>query len=409
MAATGLLRDPSAEKGDRVGFIELFFDLVFVFAVTQLAHRLVEYPSPRGVAESLVLFLAIWSVWTGTTWVTNRLDVERNAVRLLLLAMVVGGLFQALAIPDAFKYRLDARGFAWVHLGLQLGRTLFVLAAFHHRHELHHRHSLRTLLWVLAAAPFWIIGALRSDEERLFWWAAALAVEYGATAARYWVPGIGTSQAADWNVEAHHFAERSGLFVIIALGELLLITGNAVGDLTADFHTLTAFLSIVITSMAMWWIYFSFSAEKSTDTVERARDTGRAARIVYVYLHIPLICGLLLSAAGDEGLVGHPADAAKLADVVRNVGGPALFLAGAFVVKRVICGHFMTSHGTGIAALVLLSPLAFGTPLYLIGIGVAVILTTVALWEEIAIRVTRRRRGLDSNAGAEEKISMVET
>jgi low temperature requirement protein LtrA len=210
-------------------------------------------------------------------------------------------------------------------------------------------------------------------------------------------------------VEAHHFAERCGLFVIIALGELLLITGNTVGDLTADFYTLTAFLSILVTSMAMWWIYFSFSAEKGTETVERARDTGRAARIVYVYLHIPLICGLLLSAAGDEGLVGHPADAAKLADAVRNVGGPALFLTGAFVVKRVICGHFMTSHGAGIAVLVLLSPLAIGRPLYLVGLGVAAILVTVALWEEIAIRVNRGRRGLDPNAGAEEKISMVET
>jgi low temperature requirement protein LtrA len=236
-----------------------------------------------------------------------------------------------------------------------------------------------------------------------------MVVEYGATAARYWVPGIGTSQAADWNVEAHHFAERCGLFVIIALGELLLMTGNTRGDLTVNFYTLTAFLSILVTSMAMWWIYFSFSAEKSTDTVEKARHTGRAARVVYVYLHIPLICGLLLSAAGDEGLVGHPADAAKLANGVRNVGGPALFLAGAFVVKRVICGRFMTSHGTGIAVLVLLSPLAFGQPFYLTGLAVAVVLATVALWEEIAIRVTRGRKGLNPNVGAEEKISMVET
>jgi low temperature requirement protein LtrA len=408
MTSTGLLRDPEAEKSDRVGFIELFFDLVFVFAVTQLAHRLVEYPSPRGVAESLVLFLAIWSVWTGTTWVTNRLNVERNFVRLLLLAMMVGGLFQALAIPDAFKYSLDARAFALVHLALQLGRTLFVLAAFYRRHELHHRHSLRTFLWVLAAAPFWIIGSLRSNDERLFWWAAALAVEYGATAARYWVPGIGTSRAADWNVEAHHFAERCGLFVIIALGELLLITGNTMGELTLDPFTLTAFLSILVSTMAMWWIYFSFSAEKGTETVDRARDTGRAARVVYVYLHIPLICGLLLSAAGDEGLVDHPAAAAKLADAVRLVGGAALFLTGALVIKRVICGSYMSSHVTGLALLILFSPLAIALPLYLVGLAVAAILVTVAAWEEIAIRAGRRRRGLAPNAGAEEKISLAE-
>jgi len=347
-------------------------------------------------------------VWTGTTWVTNRLNVERNRVRLLLLTMMVGGLFQALAIPDAFKYPVDALGFALVHLALQLGRTLFVLSAFYGRHTLHHRHSLRTFLWVIAAAPFWIVGALRSDEERLFWWAAALVVEYGATAARYWVPGIGTSQAEDWNVEAHHFAERCGLFIIIALGELILITGNTVGDLTLNFYTLTAFLSVLVTIMSMWWIYFSFSAEKNMEAVEQADDTGREARIVYVYLHIPVICGLLLSAAGAEGLVDHPADAAKTADVVRVAGGAALFLAGAFAVKRVICGRFVPSHGTGIAILILLSPLAVGLDLYLLGVGVAALLIAVAVWEELSIRKERRRRGIDQDAGAEEKISMVE-
>lgn len=409
MTSIGLLRDPEAEKSDRVGFIELFFDLVFVFAVTQLAHRLVEYPSPRGVAESLVLFLAVWSVWTGTAWVTNRLDVERNPVRLLLLAMMIGGLFQALSIPDAFKFTLDARSFAAVHLALQLGRRLFILAAFRGQHELHRRHALRTFLWMLAAAPFWVVGALRSDEERLFWWAAALLVEFGAPAARYWMPGLGRSQAADWNVEAHHFAERCGLFVIIALGELILITGNTVGDLTPNPITLTAFLSILVGTMAMWWIYFSFSAEKGTEAVETARDPGRTARIAYVYLHIPLICGMLLSAAGDEGLVGHPADAAKLADAVRLVGGPALFLAGALAFKRVICGGFMTSHLIGMAVLILLLPVAIGRPLYQVGVGVAAVLVTVAVWEEVVIRARRRRKGIDPDEGAEEKISMVET
>jgi low temperature requirement protein LtrA len=408
MTSSGLLRKPDAEKSDRVGFIELFFDLVFVFAVTQLAHRLVELPSPRGVAESLVLFLAVWSVWTGTAWVTNRLDIERNSVRLLLLAMMVGGLFQALAIPDAFAIEQDALGFAAVHLTLQLGRTMFVLAAFHGRHALHHRHALRTFVWFVTAAPLWIAGALSSDDERLLWWAAALVVEYGATAARYWVPGIGTSQAADWNVEANHFAERCGLFVIIALGELILITGNTVGDLTLESRTVTAFLSILVATMAMWWIYFSYSAERGTEAVKEADDSGREARIVYVYLHIPVICGMLLSAAGNEGLVDHPGDAAKLADAVRVVGGAMLFLTGTFIVKRVICGRYITSHAVGIAALAVLGILTVGTPLYLIGTGVAVILVIVALWEELAIRARRRRVGRDPKRGAEERISMVE-
>lgn len=403
-----LLREPTADKSDRVGFIELFFDLVFVFAITQLAHRLIEYPSPRGVLESLLLFLAVWSVWTGTTWVTNRLDVERNSIRLLLLTMMIGGLFQALSIPDAFKIPLDARWFAAVHLALQLGRTSFVLVAFYYENTLHFRHSLRTVLWVLAAAPFWVLGALGSDEHRPYWWIAALLIEYGATAARYWVPWVGTSKAADWDVEANHFAERCGLFVIIALGELILITGKTVGDLTLNFYTLAAFLSVLVTTMAMWWIYFSFSAEKASQAVEKSRDSGRTARLIYVYLHVPLICGLLLSAAGDEGLVGHPADAAKIGDVVRLVGGPALFLTGALFVKRLICGAVMTSHVAGIVMLGLIAPLAKGLPLFLVGTGVAAILIVVTVWEEVAIRASRRRKGKDPDAGSEEKISMVE-
>jgi low temperature requirement protein LtrA len=158
----------------------------------------------------------------------------------------------------------------------------------------------------------------------------------------------------------------------------------------------------------MWWIYFSFSAEKGTQAVEEADDSGQEARIVYVYLHIPVICGMLLSAAGDEGLVKHPADAAKLADVVRIVGGAALFLTGTFIVKRVICGRFITSHGTGIALLTVLAPLAVGLPLYLVSVQVAAILVAVAVWEELAIRAKRRRKDRDPGAGAEKKISMVE-
>lgn len=405
---SGLLRNPDSDNSDRVGFIELFFDLVFVFAVTQLAHRFIEYPSPRGVLESLLLFLAVWSVWTGTTWVTNRLDVERNSVRLLLLAMMIGGLFQALSIPDAFKITMDAHWFAGVHLALQLGRTSFVLVAFNDENKWHFRHSFRTVVWVLAAAPFWIVGAIASDENRLLWWGAALLIEYGATAARYWVPGVGSSKAADWDVEAHHFAERCGLFVIIALGELILITSNTVGDMTLNQYTLTAFISVLVTSMSMWWIYFSFSAEKGSDAIEKSRDPGRTARLVFVYLHVPLICGILLSAAGDEGLVGHPQDDAHLADVLRLVGGAALFLTGALVVKRLICGKIMISHATGILVLALMSPILIGSPLFLVGIGVTLVLASVAVWEEVAIRGNRRRKGLDPNAGSEEKISMVE-
>jgi len=402
-----LLRDSEAEKSDRVGFIELFFDLIFVFAVAQLSHRLITHGSVGGVLESFVMFLAVWSVWTGTAWVTNWLDVERNTVRLLLLTLMIGGIFQTLAIPDAFRSDFDARAFAIVHVLMQLGRAGFVALAVHGQHAGLRNHFVRTVIWLTLAAPLWIQGALSSDEERLAWWAGAIAVEFGASAARYWLPGLGGSESAEYHVQPAHFAERCGLFVIIALGEGILLTGATVGELTRDTKTLFALVTALVSVMAMWWIYFSYSAEKGTEAVEHARNPGWVARIVYVYLHIPLICGLLVSAAGDEPLVKHPGDLAKGSEAALLLGGPALFLAGATAVKRYVCGRWMGSHLAGVAALILLLPFAPQFTLLILSASASAVLVTVAAWEELAVRRQRRVRG-EGTEGAEATVELAE-
>jgi low temperature requirement protein LtrA len=404
---SSLLRDTEAEKSDRVGFIELFFDLIFVFAAAQLSHRLVTHDSLVEVLESLVLFLAVWSVWTGTAWVTNWLDVERNTVRLLLLALMVGGIFQTLAIPDAFSFRFDARAFALVHVLMQVGRTVFVALAMRGRHQDLQPHFLRTVIWLAAAAPLWIQGALASDEARLAWWAGALAVEYGGTAARYWLPGVGGSEPAQYHVQPAHFAERCGLFVIIALGEGILLTGATVGELTRDEATSFALLTALVSAMAMWWIYFSYSAEKGTEAVERAHNPGWVARIVYVYLHIPLICGLLVTAAGGEPLVKHPGDLAKTGEAALILGGPALFLAGSSAVKRYVCGGWVVSHLAGLAAIVAIAPFARQLSLLSLAALAAGVLVIVATWEELAVRANRRAHGEDDE-GAEATVELGE-
>lgn len=406
MTSQSLLRQTADAKSDRVGFIELFFDLVFVFAVTQLAHRIITHASAAGNAESLVMFLAVWSVWTQTTWVTNRLDVERSFVRLMLLAMMIGGILQSLAIPDAFDLNSDATAFAVVHVAMQLGRTLFVALATRPHHAGYHSHFRRVLAWTFAAAPFWIIGGFGPDEQRLGWWAAGLVVEYGATAARYRVPGLGRSERGDWAVEANHFAERCGLFVIIALGEIILITGNTIGDFTLNLVTVASLMAALISTMAMWWIYFSFSAKKGNEALDRSRDPGHMARLVYVYLHIPLLCGLLVTAAGNEGLVLHPGDPAKPGDVARLIGGPFLFLAGALAIKRVICGGYMTSHATGMAVLAFGAVLATGRPTVVVGVAAVVVLLGVAIWEEVAIRTKRQDSSATGSAGAEASVAL---
>lgn len=408
MASDTILQDHEAERADRVGFVELFFDLVFVFAATQLSHRLVESKGFAEVAETGVMFLAIWSVWTATTWVTNWLDVERNSVRLLLFALMVGGLFQALAIPDAFRSSFDARAFVLVHVAMQVGRSLFV--AWATRGEARFgRHFVRVLLWYAAAAPLWIAGAWRPGAEQLGWWAAAVAVEFAAPVLRYHVPGFGPSKAADYHVEPHHFAERCGLFIIIALGEGILIMGSTVGELTRNSGTLIAFTTALAGIMAMWWIYFSYSAEKGTEALERARHPGRLTRIVYVYLHIVLIGGLLVAAAGNEPLVSHPDDPAKPGEAILTVGGAALFLAGSMAIKRVVCGSFMRSHVVGLGALGAVASLSMGgAPLIAVAMAVTGVLVAVAVWEELSIRAQRRAQGRDVESGAEEDLELAE-
>lgn len=394
---SSLLRDRNAEDGEKVGFIELFFDLVFVFAATQLSHRLIEDGSPEGVVENLVLFLAVWSVWTSTTWVTNWMDVDRNRVRLLLLALMIGGIFQMLAIPDAFKFKFDAQAFAAVHIAMQVGRALFVLLSTAGRHDRLHRHFQRVLIWFLLAAPFWIAGAWGDSDYQLRWWAAAVAVEFAGQWFRYWIPARGRSSIAEGHVQANHFAERCGLFVIIALGENILVTGSTVGELTRNRETVAALVTALVACMAMWWIYFSYSQEKAAETVEEDDASGRAARIVYVFLHIPLILGLLVNAAGDEPLIKHPGDPAKLSEAFLVVGGPALFLLGEILVKRMVCGGWITSHIVGLLSLLAFLLVAPGMTLLHVGIVAAAVLVVVAIWEELAIR--RRKKGRAERGG----------
>lgn len=408
MSAKELLRDHGAEKADRVGFIELFFDLVFVFAATQLSHRLLTHSAPVELAQTGIMFLAVWSVWTATTWVTNWLDVERNTVRLLLFALMIGGIFQALAIPDAFTWSFDARAFAIVHVAMQVGRSLFVAVAMRGQTRFG-RHFVRVLLWHAVAAPLWFAGAWGADEVRLAWWSAAIAVEFLTPVARYWLPYWGPSNTGDHHVEPHHFAERCGLFIIIALGEMILITGNTVGELTRDLATTAAFVTALVSAMAMWWIYFSYSSEKGTEAIEKAAHPGRVTRIVYNYLHIALIVGLLISAAGNEPLVTHPVDPAKPGEIALIVGGAALFLLGTIALKRFVCGEIMASHATGLVALGVVAAVAGDASILRVAMATALILVAVAVWEELAIRANRRRKGQSVTQDAEQTTEFAES
>ncbi|WP_237561425.1 low temperature requirement protein A [Frateuria defendens] len=384
-----LLRSRGRDDSGKVGMIELFFDLVFVFAVTQLSHTLLEDLTFGGLLEVALLMMAVWWVWIFTSWVTNWLDPERIPVRLALFVLMLAGLLLSMSIPQAFGGRGPA--FAGAYVFMQVGRTLFFLWAVRHEPRGMTRNFQRILAWLAVSGVFWLAGATAGSEARLAWWALALAIELAGPSLYFWVPGLGRSSTADWNVEGSHMAERCALFVIIALGESLLVTGATFAKLAWDAGAFTGFLAAVLGSILMWWIYFDTGAERAHHRISHSSDPGRQARIAYTYLHTLIVAGIILAAVGDEVALVHP-EHASAGGLAALLGAPACFLVGTALFKWVTNDRPTPplSHVVGLA---LLAALAWPTVQHLLSprvleVATTLVLAVVAVWESLALRRT---------------------
>ena len=338
----------------RVTSVELFFDLVFVFAVTQLSHGLLEHLTPIGAVQLAVLMMAVWWQWIDTAWITNWLDPDRPVVRLFMFAQMLAALVIAAAIPRAF----DDRGavLALAYLTMQVGRDLFMLWVLWRHDRNNWRNFLRITIWHLYSWPFWIAGAFTDTNTRLALWAIAVGIESFGPPVGFYVPGLGRSTTTDWNVEGTHMAERCSLFVIIALGESILITGATAAGLPWNVENGAAFVVAFMGSVAMWAVYFNIGAERASRLIASSDDPGRLARSGYTYIHILIVAGIILAAVGDELVLQHPSGHASPGAVATIVGGPALYLAGNALFKRLSAPYLPLSHLVGLGLLALLVP-----------------------------------------------------
>ena len=367
----------------RVGFMELFFDLVFVFAITQLSHTLLAHFSLLGAVQSLMLLLATWWVWVYTAWATNWLDPERLPVRALLMALMGIGLFIAMAIPEAFGVR--GLVFAGAYVAMQLGRTLFTLWALRGHSQATYRSFLRITIWFAFSGIFWIAGGVATNDLRLALWLIALTIDYSAPSLTYYVPGLGRSATTDWDVEGGHIAERCGLFVIIALGESILITGATFAELAWTTSTVAAFVSAFATTIAMWWLYFNIGAERGSHLISGAEDPGWLARIAYTYMHLPIVAGIIVTAASDELVLAHPDGHTSWGTAAAIIGGSALYLIGNGFFKRLTARWFPLSHLVGLGACALLAAAVPYLSPVLLSIIMTLLLIVVAAWESISL------------------------
>ncbi len=368
----------------RVTYVELFFDLVFVFAVTQISHTLLAHFTLLGALQVTVLFLAVWWVWVFTSWITNWLNPEKTPVRLLLFAMMLGGLVLSTSIPAAF----EARGlwFAIAYAAMQVGKTIFLWLSTPPSRPRARMNAIRIAAWLSMSAIFWIAGGVMEGQSRLVLWAIALVIEYISPAVRFWIPRYGASSVADWMIEGGHMAERCALFIIIALGESIVVIGATFAELTWTTENVLAFVSAFVGSLAMWWIYFHIGAEAGSEQLSKSSEPGRLARLAYTYLHMPIVAGIIVTAVADELVLKHPGGHSDLKTVISAIGGPLLFLFGTILFKLSFRGFLQLSHGGGIVALCVLAWFASGLSPLVLSILTTAIMIGVAAWESISLR-----------------------
>jgi low temperature requirement protein LtrA len=365
----------------RVTPLELFFDLVYVFAVTQLSHLLLDHLSVRGVLETLMLLLAVWWAWVYTAWFTNWFNPDRLPVRLVLVAVMLASLLMSVAIPEAFGER--GLMFALAYVAIQLGRTAFAALALGAFHPLSGT-FWRISAWFVATGMLWVAGGLVEGEARYVLWLLALAVDYVGPVMRYRTPGLGSSRTEEWTIEGTHFAERCQLFIIIALGESILVTGTTFGQIEVSTATVSAFVVAFLGSVALWWIYFARSAEAASEVISSSQDPGRLGRSAYTYFHLPMIAGIIAVAAADELTVAHPGDRGTVSSVALTLGGTALFLVGHAFFKWAVFGMLPWSHVVAIAAVAALMPVGFAIPTLVLSGTAGLLVVVLAVWDTLA-------------------------
>jgi low temperature requirement protein LtrA len=381
---SSLMRDRGEQADHRVGPMELFFDLVFVFAVTQLSHYLLEHHTIAGALQTLVMFLAVWWAWMYTAWATNWLDPGLTPVRLKLALVMLVSLVLSTSIHEAFG-RLGL-AFALAYVTIQVGRTAYTAWAMGEWRAGGSKNLTRAAIYFVAAAPLWVLGGLADEPtHRLLWWSAALVIEYGGPLTFFAVPGLGRSRPEDWNISGAHMAERAALFIIICLGESVLVTGATFAGLEPTAAAVAAFLSAFLASVAMWWIYFDVGARRGSELIEHDERPGLIGRNSYVYTHIPIVAGIIVLAVADEQVLAHPAGHVEPFFLASLFGGALLFVGGTMAFKRLTSPihRWPLSHlaGLGLFALVgLWAWLGHPEPLHLHAATTAAFIV-IAVWE----------------------------
>jgi low temperature requirement protein LtrA len=386
-ATTPLRREAGVEQ--HATTLELFYDLVFVFAITQVSHLLLGHLDWTHAGQATLILLVVWWSWNYTTWVTNELNPESISVRLLLIGLMLASLLMAIAIPDAFGDK--ALLFAGSYVVIQVGRHLFVTFVAAEAGTLERARAGRILTWFIAAGVLWIAGALADGETRTVLWLAALAVDYAAPLVTFWLPGVERVTPEAWEVGSEHFAERFQLFIIIALGETIVVTGATTSQHELTTATIVAFSLAFLSTAALWWLYFNVVAGIAQRRLAEAVNRTVLARDAYTYLHVVIVAGILLAAVGDEIVIAHPTDELSDAELVAVVSGPALYLLSLVLLRLRMYGTLTGRRLAGAAACLAIGAIGTFAPALVVAALLFGVLVAVIVGDQLAAHRRRMR------------------
>jgi low temperature requirement protein LtrA len=348
----GNLRRTSDEQ--RVAPIELFFDLVYVFAVTQLSHHLLADVSIKGALQTALLLAMVWLVWVYTTWVTNWLDPWRLPLRVLLLWLMLMSLILSACLPEAFGSRGLAVGCCYA--AMQVVRSAFTVAALEGDPPLQ-RNFQRITCWCLVSGTFAVLGGFGHGDVRACLWVLAVSTDVAGSTVGFWVPGLGRSTTQEWTIRGDLLAERCQAFILIALGESVVVIGSTLSGIDhISLAQVGAVVSTFVGCVALWWLYFDRSAEGAALVIEESEDPGRLGRSAYHQIHPIMVAGILVTAAADQLVIVHPGRTADGATTWLVLGGTGLFVAGHAIFKATV---WRVVPRTRLLALVVLGLLGF--------------------------------------------------
>ena len=355
----------AVEHEHRVTPRELFFDLVFVFAFTQVATLLADDPTFAGIGRGVLVLAALWWAWTAYAWLMNTVDPEEGVVGAALLVALIAMFVAALVVPGVF----DAEG-------VLFGAAFLVVCALHLAlYALAGRGNRDLLEAVLRLAPWTLLGATLilvagfTDGARIWLWLAALACTY---------VGAALSGSTGWQLHPSHLAERYGLVLIIALGEAFISIGIGATGIGIGLGEVAAAILGLLVATSFWLAYFDFFAIRGERMLRDRQGAERVAlaRDVYAYAHFPLIVGIVLFAFAMKDIIGHVGDELDSVAAFALCGGSALYLLTYSAIRIRIERRWRVSRGRFVAALLLLLllPLATMVP------AIAALALVTAVW-----------------------------